>query len=371
MLTKFQEDLTQHNAWFLEHGEISREQFDRLQCDVERGVRDGMKRALSSPRKLLDSETIQTNSGPFLPFECVRPARRFRVALLTGDYPPAPTGGVGRWTEALALSLNELGHEVHVFTIAPEVSTVDFEEGVFVHRIQPSWRPDIASPLDIDLSRGLLDRMAALDVEVRRCHGVAPFDVISTPIWDLPGLFLLRDPPCPTLLSLHSGYLSIRPYKPEWSGETEYGALHVAPMICAERWAWLNAPVVISNSDVIVKHYENLYGSREVGCVVKVPHGIPEPKIVEEVDVIGASWLPFVRSQAGVLIAYIGRLETRKGTDILLDAIPEVLERLPHASFIIVGEDVVEDPAQKSTGADLWRFITAAKFCRKYYLQDK
>ena len=70
-----------------------------------------------------------------------KPTVRRILALLThGGYVervPDDFGGIGRFTSDLATGLAALGHEVHVVTRSPDVNRVDFEDGVWLHRLLP------------------------------------------------------------------------------------------------------------------------------------------------------------------------------------------------------------------------------------------
>lgn len=87
------------------------------------------------------------------------------VGLLTGEYPP-DQGGVGDFTNRLALSLVELEHQVHVITSAsttPDQETqysglVTLPDGLFVHRVIGGWRVgcwriilELARDLNLDI----------------------------------------------------------------------------------------------------------------------------------------------------------------------------------------------------------------------------
>lgn len=58
-----------------------------------------------------------------------------------------------------------------------------------------------------------------------------------------------------------------------------------------------------------------------------IPHGIELPLLTE------------TRNSDTFSVLYVGRMEFRKGTDILLDAIPIVLNEFPQIKFNLVGED--------------------------------
>lgn len=343
LLAEFQEDLTRHNRWFLDHDQISAAHFEKIEADVERGIREGMNRAVSSERVLLTVEKIKKHHGVFESIGAST-AAALKIGLLTMDYPPGPTGGIGRWSKTLAIALSQLGHEVHVFTLSSAHDTVDFEEGVFVHRVRRQWHPDVKSPISSPLPQSAIDTMMSFGDAVKRSHEEAPFDIVSTPIWELPGLVLLAEKELPIVLTAHSAYASIRPYKPDWSPDTEYGRLHVDLMIAAEQWAWRNVPAAICNSDVIMHEFNELYGVRRAGQTLKVVHGIPPISSEPVVSVAQGGTKSFDHDKDQVTIVYVGRLEKRKGIDLLLAAIPAVVDRCPRARFVIVGEDVVEDP---------------------------
>jgi hypothetical protein len=54
-------------------------------------------------------------------------------------------------------------------------------------------------------------------------------------------------------------------------------------------------------------------------------------------------WIPTpVIENSGVIRGlFVGRVELRKGADVLFEVLPEVLDRLPHLSFDIVGDDSI------------------------------
>ncbi len=59
-----------------------------------------------------------------------------RIAMVTGEYPPAE-GGVGAFTHQLGLALGAADHEVHILTTGNGGS--GNEEGLVVHREVERW----------------------------------------------------------------------------------------------------------------------------------------------------------------------------------------------------------------------------------------
>ena len=83
-------------------------------------------------------------------------------------------------------------------------------------------------------------------------------------------------------------------------------------------------------------HYENIPDSR-----LTVIHNGINPRLTSNVSLDVAS--AGARASAGQLIVgTIGRLEPQKGLDLLLAAIPRVVEACPNARFLIVGGGSLE-----------------------------
>ena len=64
-------------------------------------------------------------------------AHRVELALVSQDYPPGHNGGIARNMQELARAFARLGHRPHVFTAARAAPSLDFEDGVWVHRVAP------------------------------------------------------------------------------------------------------------------------------------------------------------------------------------------------------------------------------------------
>ena len=108
------------------------------------------------------------------------------------------------------------------------------------------------------------------------------------------------------------------------------------PDINQQKEAWFEKQVV-TRSDALVTHTrahaKKLEG--ELGIPAEqfniIPHGIRIPS--RPATVINQNKDNVIR------ILYVGRFESRKGTDVLLEAIPEVLAELTHVRFLLAGND--------------------------------
>jgi glycogen synthase len=375
-LDRYSSELNMSNDWLYNNSAISQEKKEQLTGDIVRGLKDGMQRALTeASRALIPVQDQRAPTAPFLKFlpkYSMPPGKKLRICLMTTDYPPRPVNGIGRWTHLLAQGLRDLEQEVHVYTTGNS-NTVNFEDGIWVHGLCQMHYPHKRLNLPFELPQSTVDLAYTMYEEVIRCWAMAPFDIISYPIWEQPGLACLLDPSLPVLVSLHSAYGLIQPYKADWHESTLYYTNHVRPIIASEQYVWQRAPALIANSDVIVEEYKKRFGLQHSGAIYKVPHGVDEP----------AAPNVFANEKSAVskvTVLYVGRLERRKGIDLLLDAIPSVIEACPQVHFVICGEEVIEEIDQRPYGEmfiaqhqDREDIINAVSFVGRVYdneLQD-
>lgn len=339
-LNRYEAEVRQSLEWLYNQHAIDRSRLESLQDDISRGLQDGMVKALcSAERRTITADARSKLMAPYLRFDAraLPGDGKLRIGLMTGDYPPEKTGGVGRWTYLLAMGLTRLGHEVHVLALGRGHNTVTFEDNVWVHRLVPVPSPYRRLDLPFSLPEIAVDHMVAFKTELDRCSEETPFNIISSPIWLNPGLAALIEPRYPVLITLHSAYALIQPHKIDWHELTPYYLNHVAPMIAMEKYVFAHAPFLIANSRPILEEYESAFGASPAGRVYVVPHGIEPVEGAEgrcgEIEVCN--------------VLYVGRLERRKGIDLLLAVIPDLCARFPYLRFTICGEEVGEDPTER------------------------
>ena len=185
-------------------GELNVADRARFEAEALSGVADGVAAARAPQRKLMRSLEAPP---PFLPFPTrTPPGGRLCLALVTQDYPPGQNGGIARNVFELARAWVALGHHVHVFTrnrgAAP---SFDFEDGVWVHRMEPQEGPpppDLVAPETIpqpiwDHSRAMFEEVAELDARRK-------VDLVYAPLWDCEPVAFLCDPRFPLVCALQT-----------------------------------------------------------------------------------------------------------------------------------------------------------------------
>ena len=309
---------------------------DRLISEVERGVEDGIADALRqrAPALLSGALIEAAKDDVFTRFPLRLAAeQRLRVCLFSREYPPLGHGGIGQWTREVAVGLAKRGHEVTVVCRALEgrPQRIDFLDGVWVHRIQPVAVGEADAETFAPAPASLIAYTLALHREVERIDGHRRFDLISGPIADLEPMASLKLANIPVIVSLHTTYKLSLPHKPDWLSRPDYLAGHVEPAIACEAELIADGPHILANSRAILDDIEAAHGlTIDRDKVAIIPHGIS--------DLAGGMRAP--ASEPGVVrLLFVGRLEERKGADVLLAILPDLIAQHPALVVDIVGED--------------------------------
>ncbi len=292
------------------------EQIDSYIEQVHRGISEGLTLGLAASRKSVE---VGEPEGEFRPFPTVAGEHSRRYCFVSGEYPP-DVGGVGRFTSDTARGLAAEGHEVHVVTRTDTAHRIDVERGVWVHRvpIQDRYIPELEnSPLRFNL-----EHCAALYHEVDRLHRRRPVDLVSAPIWNCEGLMPSLDQRFPTVTTLVTTIEKVLEILPSWQ-EKE----HIRALAKLEVETLRRAPFVHANSTAT----ERSALTRTEGTVHLAHFGLDDPSL----GVVPAS-----RAEEGTVeLLFVGRLERRKGIDLLLETLPELLDSWPELRVRIIGRD--------------------------------
>jgi len=251
-----------------------------------------------------------------------------RYAFLTTEFLTTMhgAGGLATYTRRMATLLADLGHEVEIFvlnnvrddTVNMFGCTIrhvryqqsqfdDFKLRVF-HRIHGSGS---------SFSRMLRRRSAFLCSAVEKSHSKKPFDVVQSPDYLAPGLTLSKRPNRIHIVR-SSGAIDLIM---ACDGRTDPAAI---AQIVAEREVISHADIAIAPSKYVAEHYEHITG-RKV-------HVVRPPAYLEEEPAPKPTWLP-----RRFLIHFAGFLGTKKGTDLIVKALPIAIEQEPDLVMLWVG----------------------------------
>ncbi|MDM0033288.1 glycosyltransferase [Variovorax sp. J22P271] len=125
-------------AWAFDNDLIVEDDLDAFEQDVDRALAVGLRRGLEGikPDAMIDQQKRSHWSGDFLPFEPLGEGDGLTIVLVSKDFPPGHGGGIGTFNKDLAEAYAARGNTVHVVTRSPDINRVDFENGVWVHRLE-------------------------------------------------------------------------------------------------------------------------------------------------------------------------------------------------------------------------------------------
>jgi glycosyltransferase involved in cell wall biosynthesis len=244
------------------------------------------------------------------------------ICYLCNEYPPAPHGGVGTFTRALARGLLDCGHRVSVVGLYP-VSRPEEEDddGVRIVRVPANGTRGVSFVLD-----GFRIRRA-----VRRLHAASPIDLIEGPELSLSAVW--GEPRVPRLIRMHGGHhffsvtLGKRPRL--LRGRVEAMSFRNADAVCAvSRFVAETTRELLRLGD---RPIEILPNSVDVGRFA------PRPEVAEEEG----------------LVLFTGTVCEKKGVRQLVQAWPRVAEAVPHARLCVAGRDTTDPETGASFTARL------------------
>jgi glycogen synthase len=330
--------------WNIAQGKLDPAVLTQFREDIEVAVREGLQLGLNRPRRLLHSEAAKeqrgtvacdvldpANGGTFKPCATLlSPSEKLTICLLSQQYPPGVVGGIGRLTRDLAGGLAARGHNVHLLTRGSAgINTVDFEDGVWVHRLIEDREEPL--PNGICIPAHLWRHSARMLREIRRIHQTHPVDIVEAPIWDVEGLATILDGSFRVITSLHTPLKKVIESNPDWRANMTPERLRAyeqqaqAEILVAER-----AEGVRANSHAVVETMRKYYGVEfRPGQLFVLPHGMEDRSSGKTLEKKGNF----------IDVLYAGRFEGRKGTDVLLEVIPALCFRHRRARFVLVGED--------------------------------
>lgn len=247
-----------------------------------------------------------------------------RIGIYTPTYPGLTgEGGIGTYTRDLAHGLARLGHAVRVLTPGDGPPADDGPVRVaFTHA---------------GYVRGL-DRLAPgaggcwrVGRAMARLARAEKLDVVEFPNWEGMGLVYQRFGPTPTVVRLSTS-----------SAESQ--TIDGRPPTRPDRWDSRRERWQARRADALVTH--SAAHRREMAAEL----GVPADRIA--VAPLGVATYPDFarppRPPGPPTVVYLGRLEARKGTVDLLQAVPLVLAKVPDARFVLIGADRPHAPGGRT-----------------------
>lgn len=261
-----------------------------------------------------------------------------RIAIVSREVVPFFGAGIGTYVAAMAHAWRYAGHEVHIVSQDHrEFAKRGSKEldGATCHGVRVPNSGYFFSELSAGARHTLL-----------KLHARSPFDYIEFPDYFAEGYFAIRGARLNGELAgavlgvrLHTPTHECRLLNDEGPGGPEIGALEEC-----ETAAIRGADVVISPSCSLLSMVRDRTRFGAPGRVIPYPFNVGRA-----VSAASSSTVPTQRPS----VLYVGRLERRKGVELLVDAGQQLLRGGHDISFRLIGGDTNTGPHGRSMRSHL------------------
>ena len=236
---------------------------------------------------------------------------KMHICFLCNEYPPGQHGGLGSFTQTLGRELSARGHQVTVVGVYPagNESTDKAEDdcGVRVIRLAHATLP----------GTGFVINRLRLGRALRQIHRETPIDVIEGA--ELSMSTVPRSFPAAKVIRMHGGHhffaVTLGKKPRPWRSRLEFRSFANADHICAV-------------SQFVADTTRELLGLGNRPIEI-----LPNP-----IDISLFQPRPEESEESG-LIVFVGTVAEKKGVRQLIQAIPAIVEAVPHARLWVVGRD--------------------------------
>lgn len=247
-----------------------------------------------------------------------------RIALLTTFFPPEDMFGISRYVEDLAVGLTQNKHSVTVIAVSPESRPVEKRNEFIIYWVENSksrWSHRL-------VSLALFRNSQKIRKLLNELHTLQPFDIVEYPNTDIAGLSALTQG-----ISKPKPKFVIRLSSPKAIFKKSSILPRVTELL--EKWQANLSDALIGNTHENLTLCEKLYN---------IPPHLPRTVILHGLNLNTNNRFvnpgPAIDNDSESYVFFIGRMEHRKGFDILANAWTKVLAQIPSARLLVAGEDM-------------------------------
>lgn len=264
--------------------------------------------------------------------ESIAENSKLHILIISQEFPPNSFGGIGAYNQTLTRELMQMGHEVTVISRGPRDCTNVI--GPLTHIQVASVENSDSIPQYPTFSKNLAWAKKTAQI-AQEIHRQRPISVIESALWDFEGIGILMLRPelkVPLIVRLVTPLLvSIK--MNGWQMTEDF---HLCMQMEQELIRCADSVIAISNS--IQESVVSTYGLIPDQRWLVQPLGVqPWPTYT---NVTNYGELPKNLKRGAIQILFVGRLESRKGIDVFLNALKLIMPQDPRISVWIAGADI-------------------------------
>ena len=199
-------------------------------------------------------------TGDFKKFHTLGDGRHMAIVLVSQSFPPDQTVGIPALIKERSEALANLGLIVHVVTQSPDINRVDFENGVWVHRVLNSEHEFPPAAATLNIPQSIWNWSATARQEVERISQHREISIVEAPIRDCQGIAFLVDHKWPLVTSLTTTLHSWLESHPESRSDENWMKTFGEPMLALENEIMSSSDGISSISAAIERDAESAHG---------------------------------------------------------------------------------------------------------------
>jgi glycosyltransferase involved in cell wall biosynthesis len=180
------------------------------------------------------------------------------------------------------------------------------------------------------------DASASFFDEVRLIHEHRALDVVQAPNWDSEGIAAIVDGRIPVVVGLYTPLKTLTALDPRVGAALDGSDPTIREMEALERYCYEEADGLLACGPSVVAEIESRYAvTLDAARLGLVAHGLAD-RAAGSPPPRGSG-----RGTGRTEVLFVGRLEPRKGVDVLLECAPDLLARHEDLEITIAGDDSV------------------------------
>jgi glycosyltransferase involved in cell wall biosynthesis len=253
------------------------------------------------------------------------------ICLISQEYPPDTNwGGIATYTQVLARQLVAMGQRVHVVTLVEKDEYVTDDMGVTVHRVSrtPKSPFDPAALEELGgLNHGLLYFSQRVYEEIREIHDKETIDVIEAPETCAQALLTFkRLKGVKTVTRCHTPFFWVR-HLNAMEDNTDHLVRDALEKMQTECSTVVSSPTH-AMANVVSKQWR-------IDNIDVIPNFFNLKTYTPDLSVYEQ------HLEGKDYILFFGRLEYRKGMHVLVEALPEILDKESGTNIAFIGSDSI------------------------------